>query len=290
MLWPTEEVGSRRDMDKAILYHASCYDGFGAAWAAWKKFGTDASYKPVQYGEGPPNFSNPQEVYLLDFIFVRAVIEELKSLGHRVIIIDHHKSAMKALAGLEDTHFDMEKSAAVLAWEYFFPDVEVPELLRYIQDYDLWKFALPSSKEVSLALSTHPMEFAVWDELDTQALARDGRPLLRLQREMVRQMCDQAKLVRFEEYEVPVVNATAYSSEVGEELLKRFREAPFSVSYYDRGDEQRHWSLRSRPDFDVSLIAKKHGGGGHRQAAGFETPLESPLRALSSNPKPSRTK
>jgi nanoRNase/pAp phosphatase (c-di-AMP/oligoRNAs hydrolase) len=277
-------------MDKAILYHANCYDGFGAAWSAWKKFGEHAFYQPVQYGEGPPAFSHPREVYLLDFIFVRKVIEELKSQGHRVIIIDHHKSAMKALAGMEDTFIDMEKSAAVLAWEHFLPDVEVPELLRYVQDYDLWKFELPSSKEVSLALSTYPMEFSVWDGLDIQALARDGRPLLRLQREMVRQMCDQATLVRFEEYEVPVVNATAYSSEVGEELLKRFRDAPFSVSYYDRGDKQRHWSLRSRPDFDVSLIAKKHGGGGHKQAAGFETPLESPLLATPEDSDATKTK
>ncbi len=70
-----------------------------------------------------------------------------------------------------------------------------------------------------------------------------------------------------------MVNVTVFSSEVGEELLKRFKKAPFSISYYDRADGQRHWSLRSRPDFDVSVLARKHGGGGHKQAAGFETPL-----------------
>jgi oligoribonuclease NrnB/cAMP/cGMP phosphodiesterase (DHH superfamily) len=268
-----KEAGSSQDMDKAILYHANCYDGFGAAWAAWKKFGAKALYQSVQYGEDPPAFSEPRAIYLLDFIFPREVIEELRSKGNRVVVIDHHKSAMNALDGLPDTVFDMEKAASVLAWEHFFPDAEVPELLQYVQDYDLWKFDLPLSKEVSIALTTYPMEFSVWDGLDTDALARDGRPLLRLQHEMVQQMCDQATLVRFDAYEVPVVNVSAFSSEVGEELLKRFQQAPFSVSYHDRADGQRHWSLRSRPDFDVSVLAKKYGGGGHRQAAGFETPL-----------------
>jgi len=34
-----------------VLYHANCLDGFGAAYAAWKKFGDTADYIPVQYGE-----------------------------------------------------------------------------------------------------------------------------------------------------------------------------------------------------------------------------------------------
>jgi nanoRNase/pAp phosphatase (c-di-AMP/oligoRNAs hydrolase) len=33
-------------------------------------------------------------------------------------------------------------------------------------------------------------------------------------------------------------------------------------------------SLRSNGDYDVSAIAKAFGGGGHKNAAGFEVPLE----------------
>jgi len=72
-------------------------------------------------------------------------------------------------------------------------------------------------------------------------------------------------------YQVPVVNLSDNISEVGNALCKRFPEYPFSVSYCDRSDGQRSWSLRSIGDFDVSDIAKKFGGGGHRNAAGFTT-------------------
>jgi hypothetical protein len=53
-----------------------------------------------------------------------------------------------------------------------------------------------------------------------------------------------------------VVNALLLGSEVGEELLKRYPEAPFVAIYFDRGDGKRQWSLRSREDFDVAVVAR----------------------------------
>ena len=52
-------------------------------------------------------------------------------------------------------------------------------------------------------------------------------------------------------------------------MLKKYPEAPFVGSYFEDANGTRRWSLRSRPDFDVSEVAKKLGGGGHRQASGF---------------------
>lgn len=67
------------------------------------------------------------------------------------------------------------------------------------------------------------------------------------------------------------VNATVHQSEIGEELAKN---RPFSVTYRDRKDGKREYSLRSRDGgLDVSVIAKQFGGGGHPQAAGFELPI-----------------
>lgn len=46
----------------------------------------------------------------------------------------------------------------------------------------------------------------------------------------------------------------------------------FAVAYQDEGDT-RLWSLRSIGDFDVSEIAEIFGGGGHKNAAGFTSPI-----------------
>ena len=86
---------------------------------------------------------------------------------------------------------------------------------------------------------------------------------------MVEMMADQATVRQVGGHTVPVVNATAYFSEVGEVLCMRFPDAPFTAYYFDRADGKRQWGLRSRGGFDVSEVAKTYGGGGHAAAAGF---------------------
>lgn len=71
---------------------------------------------------------------------------------------------------------------------------------------------------------------------------------------------------------VPIVNASENISELGAAMNEAYPEAPFSVSYCDRRDGQRSFSLRSKNGFDVSEVAKAFGGGGHKAAAGFTRP------------------
>ena len=74
------------------------------------------------------------------------------------------------------------------------------------------------------------------------------------------------------EYFIPCVNASENVSELGNLMCERYPDAPFSMSYCDRGDGMRSYSLRSIGDFDVSVVAKAFGGGGHKNAAGFALP------------------
>jgi hypothetical protein len=117
------------------------------------------------------------------------------------------------------------------------------------------------------------MDFAVWSALDVERLAEEGISILRYQREIVELVCSQERVEEIAGYRVPVVNSAVLGSEVGAELLKRHPEAPFVAIYFDRGDGRRQWSLRSKEDFDVSLVARRFQNGGHRQAAGFESDL-----------------
>jgi nanoRNase/pAp phosphatase (c-di-AMP/oligoRNAs hydrolase) len=40
--------------------------------------------------------------------------------------------------------------------------------------------------------------------------------------------------------------------------------------FQDEDSGKTKWSLRSNPPYDVSVIARSFGGGGHLTAAGFE--------------------
>ena len=131
-------------MKKAVLYHADA-DGFGAAYACWKMFYEKAIYIPVQYGQPVPELpESVEDLFIVDFSYDRATCESLAD-KYRLIVLDHHKSAEKELAGLDYAKFDMNKSGAVLAWEFMYAFQPVPEILLYVLDRDLWRFELPFS-------------------------------------------------------------------------------------------------------------------------------------------------
>lgn len=264
-----------------ILYHADCPDGFGAAYSAWKHFGTKAIYLPVQHNQPVPHIQKGSTVYLVDFCYPKEMLLSIVEKSKKVYVIDHHISAQKDLADLPaheypklEIHFDMQKSGAVLTWEHFHVGVAVPEFLYYIQDKDLWQFKLPLSKEFSASLRCYEMKFEIWETLlnKTQELCQEGIVLMRYQTQLVNKLCNNYFTTEVAGYKVPTVNSGVLQSEIGNQLCSLYPNTPFSVVYFET-EGKRIYSLRSIGDFDVSLIAKQFGGGGHKNASGFVKPL-----------------
>jgi hypothetical protein len=258
-----------------VVYHGNCPDGFGGAWSAWRKLGDAATYCAVSHGDPPPELPPNADVFIVDFAYPREQTLALHDRVASLTILDHHKSAQETLGDLDYATFDMNRSGAMLAWNFWHPNEEPPALIRYVQDRDLWRFELPNSREVTAALSSYPMEFEVWSSLDVADLAREGAAILRFRNQTVETMVGFARMGEVGGYQVPIVNATAHWSDVGEAMLARFPDAPFVGAWFEDSEGVRRWSLRSRPDFDVSEVATRLGGGGHRQASGFREPPRS---------------
>lgn len=252
-----------------VLYHANCADGFGAAYAAWKVLGEEAVYLPVRHGDAPPELPERARIAILDFSYSREVLLSLQSKAQHFLVLDHHKSASEDLKNLEWAQFDMAKSGARLAWEHWHPTQPLPELLAYIEDRDLWRWELPESREVSLALQCYPQEFNVWAGLSVEDLRAEGRAILNFQSQQIARAVSRARMLDLGGHSVPVVNSCLFQSEIGDELCRVYPEAPFSAVYYLNQHGKEAWSLRSIGSFDVAEVAKRYGGGGHRNAAGF---------------------
>ena len=269
-----------------VIYHAGCMDGFGAAWAAHRALGdkgvryVPSQYGPSQYEQEPPAMESSSRIYILDFSYSLKTMTKLAS-EHQITLLDHHKSAALELDGkIEGCIFDMSRSGAVMAWEHFHPKMDVPILLQYVQDRDLWQWELRESKAINAALEAYEKSFAVWNGLETRmnndnlcqkesALLSEGHALLRREELTVKKLVSMAGTKRIAGHTVPAVNSPVMVSETGHALLEKFPEAPFAAVYSDAGDGTTRYSLRSRPGFDVSEIAGKMGGGGHATAAGF---------------------
>ncbi len=256
-----------------MLYHGNCSDGFGGAWAAWKHFKDDAEYIPLSHITEPPKLEG-REIYMIDFVYRPEITKELVRLNTRVTAIDHHVTAEEATKTTQDYVYDLNHSGAVLAWRYFHPQEPTPLLLQYVEDVDLWKFQLPSSREVNLYLNLFNFSFAEWDKLAEELedettrgkIIEQGKLLLAFQQKLVEKLISFADLVEFEGYQVPAVNAPEHISELGHALV--VKHPPFAIIWNEVHGKIKV-SLRSDGSVDVAEIAMRHGGGGHRAAAGF---------------------
>ncbi|MGJ0486130.1 MAG: DHH family phosphoesterase [Methylomicrobium sp.] len=265
-----------------VIYHADCLDGYGAAFSAWCHFGDNADYWPAEHGYEPPD-TGGREVFILDFSYNRSVLLDLKKHAASVMLLDHHKTAQADLAGLDFAVFDMDRSGCVMAWEYFNPKQPIPKLLLYIQDQDLWRFEFKKTQAFNEALRyLLPRTFSAWSRLKNeseadklsergidllQVLERDVQTLFRYRHEIT--LCGIKGLA---------CNAPAkYASHLGHLLANA--SGTFGLCYFYAGDK-RAWlcSLRSVGHCDVSEIAQKFGGGGHRNAAGFSVQSLEDLR------------
>ncbi|MFZ4539230.1 DHHA1 domain-containing protein [Propionivibrio sp.] len=266
-----------KSLSPIILYHANCYDGFGAAYAAWVYLGDNAEYRPIQYGDSVP--LEPligRQVFILDFSFSPDTILAMSQIATQVTLLDHHKSAAEQWQGVvpplnAEITFDMNRSGAQMSWDHFHPSVSRPILIDHIGDRDLWRFDLPDTKAFCAGLSIQPTTFEVWQRVTPEAIIASGRVILDYQRCQVDgAMNRDLRSVTLAGHQGLAANVINNTSEVGHEIARR--SGTFSLTFFIKGDDV-ICSLRSVAPFDVSEIAKHYGGGGHAQASGFTMPI-----------------
>lgn len=264
-----------------IIYHGNCADGFMAA-TILRKFLRDQGRDPEMVAgvyQQPPPDCEQKDVIVVDFSYKRPVMAEILVAANTVVILDHHKTAIEDLEGLEgfyDKVFDLEKSGAMLAWEYCYPDTMPPDIVTFIQDRDLWQFKYKVTRPVQAALFSYPYEFLLWESFiapgyDWTPLYVGGEAIERKHFKDIRELLKVCrKRMMICGHEVLAANLPyTLSSDAGHIMVEEEKE-PFGCCYYDVPDG-RVFSLRSIDTaVDVSEIAKSYGGGGHRNAAGFK--------------------
>jgi len=254
-----------------VIYHANCTDGFGSAFSAWKLLGNRAEYHARSHGDKPPNVKG-KNVVILDFSFDNKTTKKLIKEANNLLVIDHHKSAMVELHDISNTIFDMSKSGATMAWEFFHPGKEPPKFIQYITDRDLWKWELPYSKEFSAAFDMVPFEFEEFEKFEDDSVFDDavkrGSFILAYSKTVVKKVCEKAVSRKYKGMDVLVVNSSHWMSEIGAKLSP---DCDFAlIWYYDHNEQRTKVSLRAFHDhIDVSEIAKAFKGGGHKKAGGF---------------------
>lgn len=237
-----------------------------------------------------------------------------------ITVIDHHVSAMQDLRDLDSYFeeeakiaqmelngtsleewenpltliFDMNRSGATMAWDYwknYFEKagMQRPLLLGHIEDRDLWRFKLPMTREIQAAVFSYEYSFENWDKLmsmdsvELLKLGVAGEAIERKHHKDIKELVTVCKRqMEIAGYIVPVASLPyIFSSDAAHLMAKEWINGElFAACYWDTSTH-RVFSLRSTTNgMDVSVIATKFGGGGHKNAAGFSVPRDHPLAML----------
>ena len=275
-------TGMAPDRPTICMYHNDP-DGCCAAAVVRRAFGPKHSYLAMEIGDSVPwrQIESAEQVVLVDFSLATDDMLKLRD-GWRFVWVDHHKTSLARLDELMVAvpgKRTVDEAACVLTWRTFFPDQTVPQAVLYVGDRDIWRNALaetPAFCEGLYQADFGPENDPLWqallddDPAVTQRLIAEGGILYQARmRQIARVVRDHGFETTFEGFRTLAINDRG-SGDMGEQI----RRAGYQIGYcyaevMRAGRLQTIVTLYSN-QVDVSEIARKYGGGGHRGAAGFQ--------------------
>lgn len=274
-----------------VIYHHPCADGNASAYVA-NKYATENNLQYKFCGiktDSSETFTSEltdlikdQVVLFIDYAPTKGQYEIAKQIVKEMYILDHHVTNEKEYKDKPNTIFDMNLSGVGLAWNFFFPEKPLPVYLKMIQERDLWKFETSNTKEFTnglyycagekLSSYCDVMKKIELDESYMNTIIDLGILIEQHKQSKISNIVDNTKKVyNYNGFKCAIVNCDYdIASDLGSALMNT-NNYDFAVLWrYDHTKEIYILSLRSsdKSKFDVSELAKKMGGGGHRNASG----------------------
>ena len=268
------------------FYHADI-DGKCSA-AIVKKYYNDIpdypaiwEFIPINYNDDFPfdKIMKDEPIIIVDFSLQKiGDFEKLLQITKDIIWIDHHKTAiekhpnMSNLEGIRDINY----AGCELTWIHFYSYRTFPLAVEYAGRYDVWDFFKHGEKLniFQAGIRLHPNEPTdpVWqhilnDDSWLDEIMDQGKIALKYRKHVWADLIKSWSFwAEFEGYKTICCNAGSVSSQLFDSIEEDY---DIMMSFVFDGKQ---WtvSLYTKKDIDVSEIAKKYGGGGHKGAAGFQ--------------------
>ena len=278
-----------------VIYHKGCQDGLAAAACVCKYTFKEADYLPLfvpmGYGDVKGFLAKPdivevvkdKNILFLDFSFKKKDLEHLKTLAKKVMVLDHHETAMKELKDVEGCFFDMKESGASMAWNYFFPGEIAPLYIKYVKDRDLWAWQFRKNSEpfnygVVDIRSKDALPFAYtiyFKDSEVLLAVEHGKRIMAKNKKIIEERVKKAEIrivtIGKKEYKIMILELDSHLliSETAEYMYTH-NDVCFTV-IWQHNPVKGEYKLSFRtnqPEINVGKIAEYYGGGGHAKASG----------------------
>lgn len=278
------------------LYHSKDLDGMCSGAIVKLKY-PDAKLIGFDYGKELPMDEIPQgeAIIMIDVSMPMDKMEQLAMYsGYDLTWIDHHISAIndykEYVSGRESFMVAILEngiSACEGGWKYLFPDIRMPMAVKLLGEYDTWRnydkerwdhYIMPFQYGMRMkcqSAETFPMELLT-QENNTELSFRGvnemivvGSAILEYQKTQNERACKSSFEVEFEGLRGIALNNGGANSQVFESVYNP-EIHDVMIPFVFTG---KHWTFSlytTKDEVDCSVIAKSKGGGGHKQAAGFQ--------------------
>lgn len=271
-------------MKEVCFYHGGCADGILSA-AIIKKSNPTIECVSSAYGDRPdPELYTGATVYISDFSFEPEVMKDIHTKAHMLIWNDHHQTAKdknlemwndKTIPGFRQ----MDKSGALLTWEYINPKTPVPILVSRTSDRDLWKYEFGEESawyheafDYFISDPQDVLDCPILDdqhpfyEVETKKWIGTGKIIVNLKNKRVKKAFATGFEKKILGKRVWCMNSQTDISDIGNYACKHGYDA--GIVFSKTGDLW-HYSVRSTDGKTALEIATKYKGGGHPNAAAF---------------------
>ncbi len=253
---------------KAIIYHKTDLDGIFSGAIAFRALSTHRLLDiPLDYNDDLPDLMGCDEIFVLDIDLREDQWDQLLG-NYNIVHIDHHPGSRekypdRTLRGRYKFKGDSEKNrkaALELTWEFFNPPQSIPETLRELSNWDIFRNRKENSwpKTRAIQLLTR---FFIRDLND--AIAFLDNPYLttpQLNLAMTMDKMKQRELDRVLEGSVVVDGVLCINS--SDTFLSAYLDRPL-MFYHFNGKE---WKLSFRGKGSRQRALDLQGGG-HEEAA-----------------------
>lgn len=283
-----------------VLHHSADNDGLASRAVAHKALGDTADLLGWDYGQPLPDLSPYSTVYMID---ISLPIEIMEKNAHKIILIDHHKTLIDAVAPFKDSfkgYYCIDGVAACrLAWQYLVASaalidaydkslpvkqdyierrVTEPRAIRLLGEYDVWDKRNPDTDLFQLGIqaeSSPDWRLLLGDSPNSSfhvgCLVANGRIIQRYTDTINAQIVTERGFdLQWEGFYWRCLNTARCNSMTFTAALRPEHDG--CLAYHWNG---KHWKFSfygvpHKPDLDLSVVAKKYLGGGHRQACGAQ--------------------
>jgi oligoribonuclease NrnB/cAMP/cGMP phosphodiesterase (DHH superfamily) len=275
------------------IYHSADLDGkcSGAIIYRWcTRHKNEITLYGMNYGDDIPwaFIEWSDTVIISDFSLPMGDMEHIDAMCKNLLWYDHHKTAIADYkqSGLEIAGYrDTQLAGCELTWHGLFGGEPMPWVVSMLGAYDCWRWPTLSPEEQDDILNLqYGMRLDDWmpDSPDWVRLLQPGETPTRLmdaghtvrkyQAQQMERINKTGRIFLWEGYTWFSINTHNCSSTDYEAKIAELQEhTPIDgVLVFYRDKTGWRYSLRSFSDcLDVSAVAKKYGGGGHKGAAGF---------------------